>query len=400
MLSPPIERHLGEEFVRGEIDIAGDLEAATELEDEMRERLASARSVARMLRYVSSLPRGERPPLVDRRSSALTRLGRRHSPERDSRAIRSHYDVGNDFYSLWLDRLMVYSCGYFETGGESIDTAQEAKLDLICRKLRLRAGDRLLDIGCGWGALIQYAAERYGVSALGVTLSPSQARLASQRISEAKLAGRCVVRVMDYRNIEPSKPFDKIVSVGMFEHVGPDQLPVYFRKVNDLLAPGGLFLNHGIVEHPNGSPRSPAVHGFRAAVGHLLWGDGQFMDRYVFPDGELSTMRDVVGFGEASGFEVRDVESLREHYVLTLRRWIGRLERAADRAQREVGAESYRIWRLYMAASAHGFASRKIGLAQTLFAKPDEFGNVRLPLTRADLVRTRGCRQSGAGRRG
>jgi cyclopropane-fatty-acyl-phospholipid synthase len=299
--------------------------------------------------------------------------------------VKSHYEVGNDFYRLWLDRRMVYSCAYFQTGAEDIDAAQEAKLDLLCRKLRLQPNERFLDIGCGWGGLVQFAAERYGVRAVGITVSPAQADMASARIAEAGLSDRCVVKVADYRTLDGAVAFDKVVSVGMFEHVGRDQLSMYFAKAYELLRPGGLFLNHGIVEHPVGSPRAPQHHGVGAWLRRLLWGGGQFIDRYVFPDGELPVMRELIGHGEAAGFEVRDVESLREHYALTLRHWVRRLEAAASTALQLVGHEAYRTWRLYMAASAHAFTSRRIGITQTLFAKPSASGRASLPLTRADI---------------
>jgi cyclopropane-fatty-acyl-phospholipid synthase len=292
--------------------------------------------------------------------------------------VRSHYDIGNEFYTLWLDRRLVYSCAYFETGGEDLDTAQTAKLEHICRKVRLRPGERLLDVGCGWGGLILYAAERYGVNATGITLSEPQAAVARERIVRAGLADRCRVEVCDYRALTAGHPFDKVVSVGMIEHVGRSQLARYFAALWHLTKPGGLFLNHGIV-------RMPEPAGFAPAIGRRLWREGQFIDRYVFPDGQLIPLADTLYDAERAGFEVRDVESLREHYALTLRHWVARLEAAAPMAVHLVGEEVYRIWWLYMTAAAEAFASGRLNLAQSLLAKPDYRGQVDVPRTRADL---------------
>jgi cyclopropane-fatty-acyl-phospholipid synthase len=382
MFLPPSELRLGEAFVRGEFDVEGDLEGATALADGVRRRLSRSGALIRLALRLLAIQADPPPTRTERRPLGLARVAPVHSLRRDAAAIRSHYDVGNDFYALWLDQRMVYSCAYFETGHENLDTAQTAKLEHLCRKLRLRPGERLLDIGCGWGGLVRYAVERYGVHALGVTLSPAQASLANERLFDAGLATRCGVEVIDYRDLDEDQSFDKIVSVGMFEHVGRAQLPTYFGKVFRLLKPGGLFLNHGIIRSPG--PTSRGLAGF---VQRAAWRQGAFIDRYVFPDGELVTLEDVVGRAEDVGFEARDVESLREHYALTLRRWVRRLEAAEAQATRLVGPQTYRVWRLYMAASAHAFASHRIGIAQTLFAKPDSYGQVMIPLTRRDLYR-------------
>jgi cyclopropane-fatty-acyl-phospholipid synthase len=274
---------------------------------------------------------------------------------------------------------MVYSCAYFKTGTETLDEAQEAKLEFICRKLRLRPGETLLDIGCGWGGLVMHAAEHYGVNALGITLSEPQAELARKRIAEAGLGDRCRVEVLDYRDVPPKEKFDKIVSVGMFEHVGRKNLPLYFEQTLRHLAPGGLFLNHGIVD----LAARPAGAASRLAA--KMWRSGSFIEKYVFPDGELVAPGDVIRFAEDAGFETRDVESLREHYALTLRHWVRRLESRHDEAVRMVGEATYRVWRLYMAGCAHGFARGSLGIVQTLFSKPREDGATVLPPTRADL---------------
>ena len=251
MLLPPSELALGEAYLTDDFDVEGDIETAVGLGDRLSARLTSPRLLASLVTRLRLLPDDDLPPSVlplgaARGRPALAGLGARHSRRRDAAAVRYHYDVGNDFYALWLDQRMVYSCAYFPTGAEDLDTAQVAKLEHICRKLRLRSGERLLDIGCGWGGLVCYAAERYGVEALGVTLSEPQAQLARARIAAAGLGDRCRVEVGDYRDLPRTRPFDKIVSVGMFEHVGRSRLLAYFNTAFRLLRPGGLFLNHGI----------------------------------------------------------------------------------------------------------------------------------------------------------
>jgi len=323
--------------------------------------------------------------------------GALHSRERDRAAIQYHYDVGNDFYALWLDRHMQYSCGYFPSGSEDLDTAQERKLEHICRKLRLKAGDRVLDIGCGWGGLTRYAARNFGAHVLGVTLSRNQMEYANYEIARADLGDQAQVKLQDYRDLG-AQAFDKIVSVGMFEHVGRGHLPAYFAQVYRLLRPGGLFLNHGI------SRRAPVVHTasgeaalccdppkrsleaslWQKLVERRILGTGTFVWRYIFPDGELTPVSEANTVAEAAGFEVRDVENLREHYALTLRQWVNRLESRRVEAVKAVGEVTYRTWRLYMSASAHGFEAGHVSVNQTLLAKM-QAGKSSVPLTRADL---------------
>jgi cyclopropane-fatty-acyl-phospholipid synthase len=375
MFLPPSQLRLGEAYVRGDFDIEGDLESARGLARVLRDRLTEPGTVARVTALLLRSPRADsRSPVAG--GHTVRGFGRAHTPRRDAAAIRAHYDVGNDFYSLWLDPRMVYSCGYFVSADADIETAQRAKLDHICRKLRLRPNDRLLDIGCGWGGLILHAAEHYGARAVGITLSQAQAEWAMARAAALGLADRCEVEIRDYREAEQLGPFDKVASVGMCEHVGARQLPTYFEHAFACLREGGLFLNHCIIQ---GQERAGARWRSR------LWREGAFLHRYVFPDGELPRLAALTRAAIGAGFEVRDVESLREHYVLTLRHWLERLERAAPEAVACVGTGIYRIWRLYMAGSAHGFASGAMGLAQMLLAKPDEHGRTRLPLTRADL---------------
>jgi cyclopropane-fatty-acyl-phospholipid synthase len=275
--------------------------------------------------------------------------------------------VSNEFYALWLDRRMVYSCAYFIDPEEDLEAAQERKLDYLCRKLRLRPGERLLDIGCGWGGLVIHAAQHYGVEALGITLSRPQVDLANERIREAGLSHCCRVEMCDYRDVDEPAGFDKLVSVGMFEHVGEGLLPLYFRQAWRLLRPGGAFLNHGIARRATDSlPKGPT-----------------FSDRYVFPDGELVPIHISLQHAEANHFEVRDVESLREHYALTLRHWVRRLEARHEQVLEVVDEPTYRVWRLFMSGSAYGFSVGRINVYQALLVKPDG-GRSGLPLTRAD----------------
>jgi cyclopropane-fatty-acyl-phospholipid synthase len=378
MLLPPSELAFSEAFLRDDIDFAGNLEAAAPIARMVAERLSSPRRLFRLARLLLQLP-------SHRQTSATVSHGpradgRRHSRRRDAAAIRHHYDVGNEFYQLWLDAQSVYSCGYFAPGTEDLDAAQRAKLDYICRKLRLRPGERLLDIGCGWGALIRHAVRYYGVEALGITLSPAQARLASRRIAADRLGDRCRVELRDYRDLSDRQAFDKVASVGMFEHVGGAGLPDYFDRASRVLRPGGLFLNHGIVDLELARPQ-----GARDRLRRWLWRQGSFVQRYVFPDGELVPLAQVVGAAEQAGLETRDVESLREHYVLTLRHWLSRLEERVDEAVALVGEATFRTWRLYLAASASAFADGHIGVVQLLFSKAPAARGDTVPLTRHDL---------------
>ena len=367
MFWPPGEISLAEAYIYGDFDIEGGIEDVFGLADHLLTRRQSPAERLPQARRVLSLPasRGDGRARPGREAARLR--GARHSKERDRQAVTYHYDVPGEFYALWLDERMVYSCAYFAAPEEDLDSAQERKLDYICRKLRLRPGERLLDIGCGWGGLIIHAAHRYGVRARGITLSEPQAELANERIRRAGLADSCRVEVRDYREIEEPDGYDKLVSVGMFEHVGEARLPEYFLRAHRLLRPGGVFLNHGISRNPI----TPVRHG------------PNFVSRYVFPGGELVPIATSIGAAEGRGFEVRDVESLREHYALTLGHWVRRLEARADEARRITDETTYRVWRLYMSGSAHGFRTGRLNVYQTLLSKP-ELGESGLPLTRAD----------------
>lgn len=364
MLDTPTDLAMGEAFIYGDIDIEGSMEAAFTLRDYLRDLGWSVPEKIRFGLRLHSLPKngGE-----TEESHAADVQGNVHSEERDRQAVSYHYDTSNEFFSLWLDKRMVYSAGYFKTPEDDIDTAQEQKLDYICRKLRLRPGDRLLDIGCGWGGLVMYAAQKHGVHVLGITLSKHQAELAAARIQQAGLSDLCKVEVRDYREIDQPSGFDKVVSVGMLEHVGAAHLPQYFYQVWRLVRPGGVFLNHAIARNPLDVAKSGP----------------SFSDRYVFPDGETVPTGTSLEIAEKAGFEVRDVESLREHYALTLRRWVTRLEKQHDKAIEATDETTYRIWRLFMSGSAYGFTRGNLNLYQTLLSKPDG-GASRLPLTRAD----------------
>jgi cyclopropane-fatty-acyl-phospholipid synthase len=293
----------------------------------------------------------------------------RHSRKADRRAVSYHYDVSNEFYALWLDRRRVYSCAYFKTPGDGLDIAQEQKLDHICRKLLLQPDEHLLDIGCGWGGLILWAAENYGVRATGITLSRNQHDYAQQQIRERGLEKRVEVRLMDYRDLPETAHFDKIASVGMFEHVGRKNLAVYFAKIFRLLRPGGLVMNHGI------TTTALDTEGLGSGI-------SDFIDRYVFPDGELTHVSRVVEAMAQQKLECLDSECLRPHYARTLWHWVERLEEKQEEARRLVGEDRFRIWQIYMAGSAHAFERGWLSLYQLLAAKPHLNGTVDYPLTR------------------
>lgn len=292
-----------------------------------------------------------------------------HSRRFDRKAISHHYDVGDEFFQLWLDRRRVYSCAYFRRADDSLEIAQEQKLDLICRKLRLSPGERFLDVGCGWGALVMWAARHYKVRATGITLSQNQHDYARARIREEGLEELCDVHLLDYRDVPEDEPFDKIASVGMLEHVGRTNLPLYFGKLFRLLRPGGLVMNHGITLNMVGQDE-------------LGSGIGEFIDDYVFPGGELAHVSQLIAEMSSQGLECRDVESLRPHYARTLWQWVERLEANRTAAIAAVGEKVFRIWRIYMAGSAHAFERGWLSVFQVLAGRPTADGTITLPLAR------------------
>lgn len=367
MFSAGTEAGVAEAYIRDDVDIEGELEAVFDVADGLLARLSDWREKLKLAGLFLALPHRESRQL----SGVLPHLtGSRHSRERDREAVSFHYDLSNDFYRLWLDRRMVYSCAYFESPNESIDKAQEQKLTYLCTKLRLRPGQRLLEFGCGWGGLLLHAAEHFGVRATGITLSERQADLARERIQAKGLQDAVEVRLCDYRDLsKEAGKYDAAVSVGMAEHVGRAWLPNYFAIAHALLKPRGVFLNHAIGEGVIARPDNT---------------DGSFIDRCVFPDGDVPPLPIMLVAAESAGFEIRDVENLRKHYALTLQHWLRRLEARRDEALAFVSEETYRVWRLYLAGSAHGFRRGQIAVYQTLLTKLDESGSGNLPLTRRD----------------
>ncbi len=341
---------VGQDYVEGKVDLDGG----------MRELMAAA---AELMPDDPTLPQGNAPaPLAWMRHSALMARSRlRHRPDTDAEQIQFHYDVSDDFYGLWLDPKRVYSCAYFRDPGMSIAAAQEAKLEHICTKLMLKDGERFLDIGAGWGGLLLFAAENYGVRAQGITLSKNQHAHVNTLIAERGLAGRVRMDLLDYRQLDESEPFDKIASVGMFEHVGRANLPEYFAKIRRLLEPGGLLLNHGITA---GGTRN-----------HRLGsGLGDFIQRYIFPGGELEHVSRVLATTADAGLETVDVESLRPHYAKTLWAWSDALEAQLGTARTLTTDSVLRAYRLYLAGSAMCFERAWLSLHQMLCVR--RTGNV------------------------
>ncbi|WP_329386879.1 cyclopropane-fatty-acyl-phospholipid synthase family protein [Streptomyces sp. NBC_01716] len=378
LLWKPGELGLARAWVAGEIDVDGDLYAVLDrIAGLLWERGAEAKDAVHPLRDPRMRAAGKRlleiagpwppppPPLeeVRRRSGAL------HTKRRDRAAISHHYDVGNDFYELVLGPSMVYSCAYFAQPDSPLEDAQRDKVDLVCRKLGLKKGERLLDVGCGWGSMAIHAAREYGAQVTGVTLSREQAAFARKRIAGEGLTDRIEIRVQDYRDVRDG-PYDAISSIGMAEHVGSVRFREYADDLYALLKPGGRLLNHQIGRRPEKDESTYRID--------------DFIDAYVFPDGELAPLSRTVGTLEEAGFEARDVESLREHYALTLRQWVRNLERHWPEAVRATSPGRARVWRLYMAASALSFEHNRIGVNQILAVKPAGSGASGLALRTRD----------------
>ncbi|MET0125311.1 C17 cyclopropane fatty acid synthase CfaB [Pseudomonas caspiana] len=340
---------LGSAFVEGRLDMEGSISEVMRVCDELTQALGD-----------------------DEDDSSPVRS--HHDKATDAASISYHYDVSNEFYQLWLDKEMVYSCAYFKTGNESLEQAQQDKFHHLCRKLRLKPGEYLLDVGCGWGGLARFAAREYGVKVLGITLSREQLKLARARVKAEGLEDKVDLQLLDYRDLPQDGRFDKVVSVGMFEHVGHANLALYAQRLFGAVKEGGLVMNHGITaKHIDGRP-----------VGR---GAGEFIGRYVFPNGELPHVSKISADISEAGLEVVDVESLRLHYAKTLEHWSTRLETHLEQAAAMVPEQTLRIWRLYLAGCAYGFAHGWINLHQILAVKPRADGSHDLPWTRADIYR-------------
>ena len=333
LLEPSLD-NLGEAYVKGKIDIEGKLSDIINVSYSLaKSTVTSASKLARVRRYFT------------------------HSKSSDKKAIQYHYDVSNEFYKLWLDKNMVYSCAYFENGDEDIDTAQLKKIDHILAKIQVQPGHTLLDIGCGWGALVIRAAQKFGAKCVGVTLSENQFQLATERVKAACLEDKVEIRLQDYRDI--SGQFDRITSVGMCEHVGCKNLPAYFAKIHELLVDDGVAMNHGITSSD-------------ADSGETSFGGGEFIDKYVFPHGELAHLSTVIRTMQEGGLEVRDVENLRRHYARTCALWTENFENNADRIRATCDPKTFRIWHVYLAGCAYGFAHDWISLYQIVCGKAGE----------------------------
>lgn len=354
LLNPSLDR-LGEAFVEGLVDVDGDIRDVIAVAEGLAQHGDTERGLGRLPGWLS-----------------------RHTRKSDRKAIEYHYDVSNEFYSLWLDPQMLYSCAYFPQGDEDLATAQTLKLEHICRKLMISPGQTLLDIGCGWGALAIHAARHHGARVVGVTLSTNQYELARERVRQAGLEDRVEIRLQDYRDIPGDAVFDRISSVGMFEHVGLKNLRGYFGIVHKLLKPGGIALNHGITSSDSDS-RSVGL------------GAGDFIDRYVFPDGELPHVSLAIRELSAAGLELTDAESLRRHYARTLGFWSDGFEKQLPRLTELAGERRARIWRVYLAGCAHGFRNGWMNIYQLQAIRPKYGSNGAespLPMSRGYLYRT------------
>lgn len=370
MLLPPGELALGEAYLFDDFDIEGSLVDAFAFVDELELRPQPWSYWMQLAWRLWRLGRGSAANGTGGGRDSFGPYeaeGRRHTRARDERSARFHYDVSNPFYKLWLDERMVYSCAYFARPDETLDSAQRRKLALVCEKLQLKAGDRLLDIGCGWGSLVLYAAAEYGVEALGITVSKAQAEEANARIARAGLGHLCRVEVCHYESFYSGRPFDKIASIGMFEHVGPDRLGAFMRQVYGLLPQNGRFLLQGA------STRQEKRHLYRGLYDRIKeklgWGRIAFYNKYFFPDSHLAPIDLIVRRGEEADFEAVHVECLREHYALTLQHWLARLEASREAAVAEVGEVAYRCWRLLSAYSHYFMKQGFLTEYQTLFVK-------------------------------
>ena len=366
LLTAPGELGLARAYVAGDLDIEGDIYEAVALQERLETLKVRPSQVLELLGLVGI---GGLPPLKPPPEEARLH-GRRHSKGRDAAAIAYHYDVSSEFYRIVLGPSLTYSCAVWTDETATLEEAQANKHELVCKKLALEPDQRLLDIGCGWGSMLIHAAEHHRVRGVGVTLSRRQAELATKRVADAGLEGTVEIRYQDYREIDDG-PYDAICSIGMFEHVGLVQLATYFEVCETLLAPGGRFLNHGITKPGQGGKQT---RGGRLAANHRLGRrlEPEFFARYVFPDGELHEVGAVVSAMQHAGFEARHLESLREHYALTLRRWVQNLEDGWDAAVHEAGDARARVWHLYMAGAARAFETSRNEIYQVLATKQSD----------------------------
>jgi cyclopropane-fatty-acyl-phospholipid synthase len=366
MLLEPGARSFAEAFVHGLIDIDGPLIDVFGIAEELMRIEWSAMDRVQLAGALALIPRFDAP--TDRGRYGGFATNEFDNPTARRRAsVNYHYDHSVDFWRLWLDETLSYSCAYFKSDQQSLDQAQEAKLDLVCRKLRLRPGMSVLDVGCGWGAFVRHAVANYDVTAVGVTLSPRQANVARQRLQKAGLDHRARIELCDFFDLPSAERYDRIASVGSVEHIPEKSFSAYFHHAYSLLKPGGHFLNHGITRTPT-VPDRPGP---------------SFMNKYIFPDHYLASIGQTISAAEAAGFEVRDVENLREHYAITLQHWLRRYELARTEIESLIGQLSYRIFRLYLAGSAYEFLRGRLSLHQTLLAKSVN-GASGVPLTRSD----------------
>jgi cyclopropane-fatty-acyl-phospholipid synthase len=350
VLRAPGELGIGRAYVSGLLDV-DDLDGALAVVDTFEPPPMGWRRLARLGGALVAACGLTRPP---RRPTAELRLrGERHTLARDRQAVRHHYDVGNDFFALFLDRSMTYSCAYWSRGAKTLEEAQETKLELVCTKLGLREGERVLDVGCGWGSFALHAAQRRGARVVGITLSEPQAELARRRAVEAGVADRVEIRVADYREL-PDERYDAISSIGMVEHVGEERIDLYAEQLARLLVPGGRLLNHGIAK----------LKDFHETD------EGPFSERFVFPDGVPLPLSRVTLALERAGFVVRHVEGMADDYARTLSQWIERYESRYDEAVRQAGAERARVWRLFLHAARQGFLSGWASIYQVLAHRP------------------------------
>jgi cyclopropane-fatty-acyl-phospholipid synthase len=366
-ITAPNDLGLGRAYVAGDLDVEGDLFAALESVADI-DRFVDRNLLLKAARQVGWEGLRPLPPPPEEAKMH----GARHSRERDAEAVSYHYDLSNDFYRLMLGPSLTYSCGLWKDPAVGLDAAQEAKHELICEKLALRPGMRLLDVGCGWGSMALHAAQHHGVEVVGVTVSARQVEAAAERVKDAGLAGQVDIRLQDYRDVDDG-PFDAISSIGMFEHVGRKRLAEYFSHLRELLVAQGRLLNHGICRPARSADALPVN------VPAAPWSKRTFINHFVFPDGELHELGAVVSVMQQNGLEVRHVEGLREHYALTLRAWVANLEASWDEAVRLAGLGRARVWRLYTAASAVGFEAGRIQIHQVLAARSDE-GRSGFPL--------------------